>query len=173
MKWIQGTIGLLVLAAVGCTTTGSLDRSTVPAVGSGSAVPARADIADVPVRGFPVRARTAAGSVSGELLAVDAAGIWVLGRDGIVPVSGDTIVDVRVRTRPGSVVSLIGWVAAGATTTLTHGLRLYYTAPVWVAIGLWQGNSTWRQSRATVDGNRIEMLAPFARYPAGPPPSLK
>ena len=159
-------LGLLA-ALAGCAT-GSLDHTRLRG-------DPREDmtVADVPVRGFPVAVTTTHGTVEGELLAVDAGAVWVETASGrSLPILRSAVTRVRVQVEDTRGGAYGGWTAAGAATSASHGLLLVFTAPLWLAIGTPSAVLEAASGRADATPDRFEALAPFARYPQGPPDAL-
>lgn len=114
--------------------------------------------------------------LAGELLAVGADTVFVLtgfaaqGRMVGAPrrlVRKATVGHFDPRTdQPG------GWVALGALSTLSHGVLLVATAPLWAAIGGAATSGHAHAALANYPDKTWEELAMYARFPQGPPPGL-
>jgi hypothetical protein len=162
------------LAAAGCATA-SLDRSE-----SRGSPAAAIQVADVPVRGFTVRVRRAGDgeALEGELLAVDAAAIHLSngyqgpGQVISVPIRQVEAVEVRDVFASGA-LGLAIWTGLGALSTLSHGLALVLTAPVWLLIGIPVSIGAAVGNDLAVRPAEIPALYQFARFPAGLPPDWR
>jgi len=130
-------------------------------------------VADVPVRGFDVVLTTVAGSVEGELLAVDDTALWVRTVEGRpVPIARDAVTRVRVQVEDTSGGALAGWTTTGTLLTASHGLLLAITAPLWLLVGIPTSVLEAASGRADVEPRDFDRLSEYARFPQGPPPAL-
>lgn len=133
--------------------------------------PTTVAVEDVPVKGFAVVVRPWKGEdVTGELLAADEQGVWVLTQEGTRFVARRDIEQVKV-----NVYSNLGWVTfawtiAGAGSTLTHGFALLLTFPAWAAIGGGVTGAEFGKGKAEASPRLTPFLFQFARFPAGLPP---
>jgi hypothetical protein len=154
---------LVFLAIATCNRYGT-DRST-----GYSGSPAKVDIMDVPVKGFPIEIETAHGEVDGELLAVERDRVYVLTKDGgVSTVTAAETIKATVEVYPSRSAPAIVWTILGTLSTLTHGFFLIFTAPTWAAVGI--GASLEEGEKyVKVEGNDVPKLWQFARYPAGMP----
>lgn len=112
--------------------------------------------------------RSAEPRIEGELIAADAGVIHILTASGLRSVLRAaprrmTIVGYRTPS-----AALVGWSAAGAASTLSHGGFLIFTAPMWIISGIVVAH---RERRAGVFHND-DMARLFARFPQGVPPGL-
>ncbi len=162
---------LVVASTLGaCTADGPLDRS----VGYGGN-PVKVEVADVPVKGFPVVVERVAGDdVEGELIASDESFVNVLtAHDGVVATPWKEIRQVRVQLQPsmdGARAGLALWSTLGTLSTLSHGFFLVFTAPVWVGAGIPSTILTGRPIEGSTRSDGATYLYQFARFPQGPPP---
>jgi hypothetical protein len=166
---IELAAALAALLSIGCGTSGSLDRS-----GAGRTT-SEATLAQVPIFGHRVDVHIAdLGAVRGELLAVDAESIFLaLGeRQGVVAIPRAEASRVAISLEDDATGALTGWSIAGLLTSPSHGLFAAFSGPLWVLVGAGtsaaEGFSVWTQ--VAPDG--FDTLFQFARFPAGPPPSL-
>jgi hypothetical protein len=160
--------GALVASAcamcAGCSHA-ELDR----AVSKGT--PTSVDLQDVPVHGFPVEVEQVGGrpSVSGELLAADAAGLWVRDERGSVWIEAHHVRQVRVQVYSSLVGEVVGLSVGGAVSTLSNGAFLIFTAPGWLVAGLSAGTYEGSANVATAEPHDTPSLYQYARFPAGLP----
>ena len=167
-------VALLVFALSGCTASSAqLDRSH----GFGGT---RVSVAveQVPVRGHQIDVEAFGRdarryNVSGELLAVDPANIWVLEPANVVTgVPRDDLLDVKIELYDsGSDVSVV-WTVIGAASTLSHGVLLIVTGPVWIVTGTAASFGASQANNLYVPPEQAGDLYQFARFPQGLPPGF-
>ncbi|MDQ3213444.1 MAG: hypothetical protein M3Q85_12270 [Acidobacteriota bacterium] len=103
--------------------------------------------------------------IEGELIAADGDVFHILTASGLRSVLRDLphrITVVGYRTASGA---LAGWAAAGAASTLSHGVYLIFTAPMWIISGFVAAH---REGRAGVFHDD-DVARLFARFPQGVP----
>jgi hypothetical protein len=114
------------------------------------------------------------GVVAGELLAVDPDTVFVLTWDGAVRgVPLDSVREATIAWYRGHATDLAAWTVVGTISTISNGVFLLLTAPMWLIAG---SAATAAESRAPLvrvptraDWTTARM---YARYPAGLPPDL-
>jgi hypothetical protein len=168
-------VALVALALCACGEPGKLGRSAVAPADVTVHVP----IEDVPVSGAEVTiVRVDESKTTGELLEAT--------EDHITLLEGTTIVtiettDVRrvilTRYANGTLIGVLAvWSAVGGLATLSHGLFLIFTGPIWGAI------STGAIVPVAADEARfayadkksdLTFLHEYARFPQGLPPQYK
>ena len=109
--------------------------------------------------------------VEGELLAVTADSVWVMTAQG-----GRAIATTAVRTGKltgykGQQGMISGYTALGVVSTLSNGVALILTAPLWIIVGTTAASNESRApQRIRPDAGRTwPELALFARFPQGMP----
>jgi len=108
---------------------------------------------------------------SGELIAVEDGRILLLGEGGIdqVPVAEveQTKLEIFRESRKAAL-----WATLGTLSTLSHGVGLIFSAPVWIisGIGLTAGES--RAGMMNFRGLPPKQINKFARFPQGLPRGL-
>jgi len=167
-------IALVGFALCGCAAqSAQLDRSH----GFGG-TPADVPVDQVPVRGhqvdiegFSQSARRF--SVSGELLAVDANNLWVLeATNAITPVSRQEVLEIKIELYDSGSEISVWWTVIGTLSTISHGILLIITGPVWIVSG---GTASFGASQANnlyVSADEAGELFQFARFPQGLPPGF-
>jgi hypothetical protein len=112
--------------------------------------------------------------VAGELLAVERDSIFVLPPDGVV--QAISIVGVGtaiVMAYQPQTEWISAWAALGTVSTISNGVFLVLTAPVWLVGGTVAANA---ESRAPLlklkRGQSWDGVSIFARFPAGLPQDL-
>lgn len=122
--------------------------------------------------------KSGSGWLNGELLATDADSVHVL-----VPMTRDSrrgrvlsfewgeVRTWRARAYDRGTGTYAAYTAAGTVSTLSHGLFLVISAPVWLIAG---SAITGAESRAADfdETDRQSELRPWARFPQGLPPGL-
>lgn len=161
---------LVMLAATGSAAcaTASLNRAEL----NGSEELGHR-VEDVPVRGFAVVVEAGGVSYQGELLAVGQSAVWIEMADGhAVPIPRRSILRVRVHVHDTYGGEYGGWTAAGSASTITHGLLLVFSAPVWLIAGTATSFAETGTGLADARGGGLDNLDQYARFPQGPPPAL-
>jgi hypothetical protein len=110
--------------------------------------------------------------VAGELIAVEADSLYVLNNEDLLALARQDITKSKLGTYDSQAGTLGGWTGLGALSTLSHGVLLIFSLPLWLAAGI---ASTHAQSHASLleyphcqwDGQR-----PYARFPGGLPPGM-
>ena len=154
--------------AFGCGHTAPLDR------GARSGSPADVAVEDVPVHGFDARVYLENGeTLDGELLDVhhDWVAIETSTADLRVPVT--KIREVRVTAYSNGILvgGLVAWSASGAALTLSHGIFLIFSAPMWILAGVSSivAAAEDPNQSALVQARRQTDLWQFVRFPQGLP----
>lgn len=110
-------------------------------------------------------------SVAGELIAVTAESVWVLGTAPmVVPVVG--IKEGKVTSTDAEVGNVAGATGLGVLSTISNGILLVFTAPLWIIVGTAAGSSQSYAPERRVPPLHWADLAPFARFPQGLPPGV-
>lgn len=159
----------MALVLCGCGTSGALDRS------GGGRTTSEASLVQVPLFGHRVDVHVdGVGAVRGELLAVDADSIFLAleQAQGVIAIPRSEATRVAISLEEDGTGALTGWSMAGLLTTPSHGIFAVFSGPLWMLVGggtsAAEGFSVWTQ--VAPDG--FDTLFQFARFPAGPPPSL-
>jgi hypothetical protein len=122
---------------------------------------------------------------TGELLAVDARGLWVRTKDGVREVDPASLRQVRVRRhgltgRWARQLALVGGLASGFALTAScasvEGNDVggcasvgLVSAALWSAVGLLAAPGLESSSRLELRPESLERLRPYAHFPAGLP----
>jgi hypothetical protein len=113
--------------------------------------------------------------VEGELLAVTADSVWVLGvaggAGGVVVPTAD-VVRGRLTAYRWPSGQVTGWTVLGSFSTISNGLFLVFTAPAWIITGSLAGGAESRAAMRQVPPLEWATLAQFARFPQGISPGL-
>jgi len=161
---------LAALAAAGCAGTGAPD-GWLPEAEESLRDPYGAWVTLEFVRPHDDRL------LAGEFLGVGRDSVYVLagvGTDGkIYAVPRGLVRQAKIghydpRTdQPG------GWVAVGALSTLSHGVGLILSLPIWLAAGGGIVSGHAHTALAHYPQHTWEELRMYARFPQGPPPGLR
>src|SRR5262245_17441781 len=112
---------------------------------------------------------------TGELLAVGADTLWLYsdsaGGVRAMPLATIGRAEVYWYDRDTEIIGL--WTTLGVISTLSHGVGLVFSAPVWLAFGLAAAGTDLAASRVQIDSPDFGRLRPYARFPAGWPPGLE
>jgi hypothetical protein len=106
----------------------------------------------------------------GELIAASADTIWILTEQGQLDFYRVSAIEsVALGIHDNDAVMVGAWTALGSISTISHGVFLVFTLPIWLASGL---SMTVQESRS---GNLeyppwpLVALTPYARFPQGAP----
>ena len=110
--------------------------------------------------------------VDGELIAVSADSVWVLSKDQALVIPTADVMAGKLTAYAAQKGALATWATLGTLSTLSNGLFLIFTAPMWIIGGsLSVGNETRAPVRKSPPLTWGE-LAPFARFPQGMPEGM-
>lgn len=111
---------------------------------------------------------TSASSVEGELIAIDDTAYHVLTAGGLRSVPRSSTHRITVVAYGTSPASIAIWASVGGLSTLSHGMFLVFTAPMWAVTGI---VAAVGESGAGLvhDADRARA---FARLPQGLPPGF-
>jgi hypothetical protein len=108
--------------------------------------------------------------VQGELIAIDTDTIHVLADGRLVSVARATVCCAELTAYRMDLSELQLWSALGAASTLSHGVLLILTAPMWLVAGT-VATSAASYAPRIISTDPV-VLQPFARFPQGIPPGL-
>jgi len=153
----------LLLALGGCATTGA-PKEWLPPVMSAANDPYGAWIKVICSEAmWHTRA--------GEFIAVGEDSIYILRADTLHAIPLERVTRARLAFfDPG--MNAGGWSAAGAVSTLSHGLALVISLPFWLAGGIPIANLHTGEARAEFPDLSWPELHRYARFPQGPPPNI-
>ena len=113
------------------------------------------------------------GRAEGELLAVSADTIWIMGDSGGIVVGTATVKQGKLTAYDSRSGAVAGYTALGVVSTISNGLLLIFSAPLWIITGTVAGANQSRVPERRVPALQWVDLAPFARFPQGLPPGLR
>lgn len=105
----------------------------------------------------------------GELVAASADSIWVLNDSQPVVIPTSAVDSGKLFAYSPRLGSLAGWTVAGMASTISNGLFLVFTAPMWLIGGSLAGQTEIRAAQRRTPPRTWAELAPFARFPQGMP----
>jgi hypothetical protein len=107
--------------------------------------------------------------LQGELIAVHADSVYVLQRSGFSVVAKDRILRARLTAFDAQTRQLGAWTGLGAASTVSHGLGLIFSMPIWLLVGCQLTAHQSHQPILDYPDADWEELRPFARFPQGLP----
>jgi hypothetical protein len=110
--------------------------------------------------------------IDGELLAVSPDSGWVLTDQGVEAVAAADVAQATLVGWDPQTEKLGLWTAIGAVSTISNGVILVFTAPMWVIGGSLATASHSRRPVLTTDDDQWLDLRLYARFPQGLPPGL-
>ena len=106
--------------------------------------------------------------VDGELIAVTADSVWVLGTASVVvPVAN--VRQGKLTTVQSEVGNVAGATGLGVVSTISNGILLVFTMPLWIIVGTAAGSSQSYAPERRVPPLHWAELNGFARFPQGLP----
>ena len=115
-------------------------------------------------------------ALEGELIAVGDSAIYLLGTFGVTRVPARLITVAQLEFHDYSLHGHITWTAVGALSTVTHGLFLLISLPVWLTAGGINGvalSEAGQNYSVTPDSGWWTEASQYARFPQGLPPGLE
>jgi hypothetical protein len=110
--------------------------------------------------------------VEGELLAVSATDVWVLGDSGAVVVPTGMVKAGQLTGYRSSAGAISGYSALGTLSTISNGVFLIFTAPMWIIGGSLAAGAESGQPVRKVPPLEWPQLDAWARFPQGMPEGL-
>ena len=111
---------------------------------------------------------TGGARVDGELIAVTADSVWVLGTASVVvPVAN--VRQGKLTTVQSEVGNVAGATGLGVVSTISNGILLVFTMPLWIIVGTAAGSSQSYAPERRVPPLHWAELNGFARFPQGLP----
>lgn len=124
--------------------------------------------APIDTRGVPPVTRLA-----GELIAVGEDSVYVLDESGLSAVPVAAVLKATFTAYDARARALGYWTLAGTVSTLSHGVGLLVSAPLWLATGISATSAQSRQGRVSgTERSSWAEMRPFARFPQGLPPGF-
>ena len=111
---------------------------------------------------------TGGARVDGELIAVTADSVWVLGTASVV-VAVANVRQGKLTTVQSEVGNVAGATGLGVVSTISNGILLVFTMPLWIIVGTAAGSSQSYAPERRVPPLHWAELNGFARFPQGLP----
>ena len=106
---------------------------------------------------------------TGELIAVDADSVWILGDSGAVTIATAHADSGRAWAYQPRSREIGLWTLGGTVSTISNGFFLVLTAPMWIIGGTIAGGKEIRAAQRRAPELAWAELAPYARFPQGVP----
>ena len=111
--------------------------------------------------------------VAGELIAASADSVWILNqREGLV-IPTAAVDSAKLFAYAPRTDDITGWAIAGTVSTISNGVFLLFTAPMWIIGGSLAGRSEIRAAQRNHPPLDWVGIAPFARFPQGMPEGVE
>lgn len=160
-------LALIVACACGCAVSPSAPPDFLP---KASEVPMNVKGAWIEID--PIAKSRVKVNIDGELLAVENSNVYVLLGDAVRAVPIDSIKSARISYYASESGGVAGAVFLGTMSTLSNGILLIFTAPLWIIAGT---ATTAGRSRDPILDMRPDGWAEavkYARFPQGLPPDF-
>lgn len=108
----------------------------------------------------------------GELIAIGPSEVWVLSGDELIQTPLQSVSELEIYPYEVSTAGLVGWGLLGTLSTLSHGVWLVFSAPVWILTTTITSVGHSRTARELYVPGDWQALAKWARFPQGLPPGL-
>ena len=111
--------------------------------------------------------------VEGELIAVTDDRVFVLADSGLVEVRHESVAKATLAAYATGEGALAGWSALGTVSTLSHGLYLLITAPMWIIAGIMAAGGESGAGLLRYPQKPLASFRLYARFPQGLPKGLE
>ena len=112
-------------------------------------------------------------SMDGELIAVSADSVWLLGQDQALVIPTTAVKMGKLTAYAAQTGALTAWAVLGTLSTISNGVVLILTAPMWIIVGPLAVASESRAPQRKSSPLAWGELAPFARFPQGMPEGVE
>lgn len=109
----------------------------------------------------------------GELIATSADSVWILNQSEALVIPTAAVESGKLFAYAPRTGNIAGWTVAGTLSTLSNGVFLLFTAPMWIVGGSLAGRSEIRAAQRNNPPLTWVELAPYARFPQGMPEGLE
>jgi hypothetical protein len=107
-------------------------------------------------------------TLSGELIAVEGRDVLLLGEKGIVQIPVSEVEKTRVEIFHEARKAAL-WATLGTLSTISHGIGLIISAPIWISVGIGYAAGESRTGMMEFSGIPLDEIRKFARFPQGLP----
>ncbi len=108
----------------------------------------------------------------GELIAVSADSVWLLGEDQALVIPTTAVKRGKLTAYAAQKGPLALWTLLGTLSTISNGVGLIFTAPMWIIGGSLAVGSESRAPERKSPRLTWGELAPYARFPQGMPEGM-
>jgi hypothetical protein len=109
----------------------------------------------------------------GELIAVGEDSVWILSDSQAVAIPTTAADSGRLWVYAPQTSGLAAWTAAGVLSTISNGIVLVFTAPMWILGGTIAGGHEVRAAQRRGPPLSWAELARYARFPQGLPEGIR
>ena len=109
----------------------------------------------------------------GELIAVTQDTVWVLGDSGGVALATGAVRRGKLTAYTAGTGAVAGYTALGVVSTISNGVLLIFTAPLWIVTGTVAGANQSYAPERRVPPLTWADLGVFARFPQGRPAEVR
>jgi hypothetical protein len=114
-------------------------------------------------------------TIAGELIAATHNSVWILTSEqsvlAVYPVSALESVALGVHDNNARMFGL--WTTLGAVSTISHGVLLVFTLPIWLTAGISTTSLESRRGIMEYSPAAFETMNMYARFPQGLPPGIR
>ncbi len=108
----------------------------------------------------------------GELIAATSDSLFILGYEKLEAYGFNEVAKVHLQSYEANYSGLAAWTVVGSLSTISHGVILLISAPVWIISGTIATSSQSHVPHKTVMTGGWKQLQPYCRFPGGMPPSI-
>jgi hypothetical protein len=112
-------------------------------------------------------------AAQGELIAVEEDTVFVLSARGLIAIPRAHITAATLTAYFPDTRRISGWGILGTLSTLSHGIGLILSAPVWIIGSTAAASSVSREPRLEYPQQPWEVLRMYARFPQGLPEGIE
>lgn len=116
--------------------------------------------------------RVGGDTMGGELIAASRDTLWIFHGRQLVPVSHQSVKSGRLIGWDAGASEVLGWTVLGTLSTISNGVFLIGTAPLWMIAGGVAGQTQAAKPVQEFAAGDWTMLAAWARFPQGLPKGL-
>jgi len=109
----------------------------------------------------------------GELITISSDSVFVLLEDQLNVISKTEVIDMRLDKYDSKSTNMFGWTTFGIYSTISHGLLLQLSFPIWILTGSMSSSIQSRKPIILYPNLPFDDFVPFARFPQGLPDELK
>ena len=111
-------------------------------------------------------------TVHGELIAIHSNQVFILTVQELTSISTDSIYDMKLTAYNARAGGLTGWTCLGILSTISHGVFLIFTSPVWLIGGSIATVGRSYEPQMTYPARLLIEFHAYARFPHGLPEGI-